>query len=371
MTVYVNNHQIQDSAPQAVQETQMSHHHVSHSLVMTAVVFVFAAVAWTHHALHSNSMTHWTVTIVGCCQVVVMTPSFHLKSTQCSSYMVSNLSSVKYWIVRKTMYPNFIAFSSNFLTAFKQTNCSYCLDFDTTLPLSPKSFVPVPGYVSSKHTPFHKAISIWVHFSSKTFLQNGHGALLNASSHGFWVDSSDMTPCMLAPSQCATGATYIFWIKLLDENRGPVLTTMDWNVKREGVRIIVAGSGRLSISVFKFGTGLNSFEAASPGILHNNINMWQHIAVVFHATPRVEFYIDGVSRTRSHNHAYSSSATTYKARLEMVIGREWVYHESLTATPRHMEFDELYVFDWPLNNDELVAYFPQWVHIWCCCSQCQ
>ncbi len=283
--------------------------------------------------------------------------------------MVSNLSSVKYWIVRKMVCTNFIAFSSTFFYSIQENKLQLLPGLWHNTPSVSKLFCTSSRICEFKtHTFQTKLFPFEFTSDPGHFLQNGHGALLNASSHGFLVDSSDMTPCILAPSQCATGATYIFWIKLLDENRGPVLTTMDWNVKREGVRIIVAGSGRLSISVFKFGTGLNSFEAASPGILHNNINMWQHIAVVFHATPRVEFYIDGVSRTRTHNHAYSSSATTYKARLKLVIGREWVYHESLTAMPRHMEFDELCVFDWPLNNDELAAYLPQWDIHFCCCS---
>ncbi len=166
-----------------------------------------------------------------------------------------------------------------------------------------------------------------------------------------------MTPCMLAPSQCATGATYIFWIKLLDENKGPVLTTMDWTSKREGFRISVYKGGRLKLDVFKFGSGLNYLEAESDPVLHEKINMWQQIVVVFYAIPMVLFKIDGVTRSRSP--VYSSSATTYKARLEMVIGRKWVHHQSSIAIPRHMEFDELCVFDWPLNNDELAAYLPQ------------
>ncbi len=203
---------------------------------------------------------------------------------------------------------------------------------------------------------FYWFICHYHNFSS----QHGNGALLNTTaSHGFEVDASSMNPCMLAPPQCTTGATYIFWMKLLDTFGGGVLTTMDWSSAREGIRISTADNGKLGVVVFKEGSDSKRFSLSSQQVLHDKINMWQQVAVVWFVTPRVKIYLDGLDETASQPSTYSSSSNTLEARMRMVVGRPYVVHKATFHTPPNMLFDELSVFGWPLASGELADYFPQ------------
>ncbi len=85
----------------------------------------------------------------------------------------------------------------------------------------------------------------------------------------------------------------------------------------------------------------------------------QHVALVFYADPRAEIYIDGKNKLNVQDPGYiDTSNSISSATLKMSIGRGWSVRAISTATPKHMEFDELCVFDWPLSRNELAAFFP-------------
>ncbi len=73
-------------------------------------------------------------------------------------------------------------------------------------------------------------MSVWL------ALQVGSGVFLDpATSDEVEIDATGMSPCILAPPQCISGATYMFWVKLHDTISGVVFTTLDWDSPREGI----------------------------------------------------------------------------------------------------------------------------------------
>ena len=106
-----------------------------------------------------------------------------------------------------------------------------------------------------------------------------------------------MSPCILttAPSDCTNGgATYMFWIKLLNEAGGAILTTLDWASPREGIRISAGNDGKLRAAIFREGATLNRFSGWVPGI-NDHVNSWLHVAIVWYTDPKYEMFFNALS----------------------------------------------------------------------------
>ncbi len=233
--------------------------------------------------------------------------------------------------------------------------CNAHVDFDTVLPLAAPNITYVPGHVSFCQQKLKVESSVSVCFSETGFgvLQVGNGVFLDpATSDEVEIDTTGMSPCILAPPQCTSGATYMFWVKHLNGLGGAILTTMDWDQPREGIKFEMFNDGRFYILVRKYETNSNKFFGHAPGF-HVNIDTWQHIVVVWKIDPKLEIYLDREVKTVSQGSNYQGQ--TYPAPMRMFLGREYVTH---TATlTKKIIFDELILFDRPLDADDLFIYF--------------
>ncbi len=185
--------------------------------------------------------------------------------------------------------------------------------------------------------------------------QIGNGVSLDSvTSDEVEIDTTDMNPCILAPPQCTSGATYMFWIKHLNGLGGAILTTMDWHPPSVGIRFEVFASGILYAQIRRYGARLNQFTGHTPGF-HDNIDTWQHTVVVWKTDPKLEIYLDGEAKMVSQGVNYADHTKTVAAPMRMFLGREFVTHTA--SLTNKMIFDELILFDRPLDADDLVVYF--------------
>ncbi len=191
-------------------------------------------------------------------------------------------------------------------------------------------------------------MSVWLAF------QIGNGVSLDpATSDEVEIDTTGMSPCILAPPQCTSGATYMLWIKLHDTISGVVFTTLDWSSPREGIRFHLDANGKLHVAIFRVGPDLNRFTGTANGF-HSNVHAWQHISVVWKTDPKFDVFLDGMSLSVSQGTAYSSSNhQTYEPRMRMFLGREYITRNTAVPT-RNMTIDELKVFDRPLEEQEVM-----------------
>ena len=163
-----------------------------------------------------------------------------------------------------------------------------------------------------------------------------------------------MDACILTtePDDCTNGgATYTFWIKLLDSVNGVILTTLDWGPPREGIRI-QAHNGKLKLLIFREGSWGNRFSCKIPDI-NDFVNDWLHITVVWNTpNPRFEVYYNGIPKTFSQGTHYGGSHATQAATapLKMFLGRDYV---RVNTPPKNMIFDELVVYDRPLTQGDV------------------
>ncbi len=187
-----------------------------------------------------------------------------------------------------------------------------------------------------------------------SFFQVGNGLLLTpATSDAVELNATTMSRCVLDPAQCTSGSTYMFWINLQDTPMGAVLTTLDWQPPRAGIRVLIKDDGTLKCVVFAEGPTKNRFATFTPG-LHDNLDTWQHVAIVWKKEPRIEVYYDGVSQTVTQPAILDDGETTSAAPMRMILGREHVTWDNNMKT-KHMIIDELMFFDRPLTENDVSA----------------
>ncbi len=127
-----------------------------------------------------------------------------------------------------------------------------------------------------------------------------------ATSDQVEIDATGMSPCILAPPQCTSGATYMFWVKLLDTKSDAILTTMDWSSPTEGIKLSLNSHGSFYAHVFREGLNLNNFRSDANDF-HSNLNTRQHITVVWKIDPKFEVFVDGVVVPVSQGNNYSTT----------------------------------------------------------------
>ena len=185
--------------------------------------------------------------------------------------------------------------------------------------------------------------------------QIGNGVSLDpATSDEVEIDTTGISPCILAPPQCTSGATYMFWVKHLNNFGGAILTTVDWHPPRVGIMFEVFDDGRFRAIIHRHGATSNRFSGKTPGF-HDNIDTWQHTVVVWKTDPKLEIYLDGEAKMVSQGVNYADHTKTVAAPMRMFLGREFVTHTA--SLTNKMIFDELILLDRPLGADDLVVYF--------------
>lgn len=140
-----------------------------------------------------------------------------------------------------------------------------------------------------------------------------------------------------------------------DTNNGAIFTTMDWNSPREGIRFTINDSGRFRASIFRAGSTSNRFPANADGF-HGDIDVWLHVTVVWKIDPKFDIYVDGEPKTVSQGSDYGTSPQeTFGAQMRMALGRPYVSYTNAVKTIK-MIFDELIMFDRPLESHDLLVY---------------
>ncbi len=161
------------------------------------------------------------------------------------------------------------------------------------------------------------------------------------------LDVTTLPRCLLttSPTDCINGgATYLFWVKLLDPTEGGILTTMSWPA-REGFRISQNGNW-LCPSVFRKGASNNRFEGSGDGLVYNT---WLQITVVWHNDPKLEaYYDDGFAFDKTGAYGNSSSATDNGGKL--VLGREFINKDQRYCS---MIIDNINLYNRPLSAEEI------------------
>ena len=132
--------------------------------------------------------------------------------------------------------------------------------------------------------------------------------LLSTNSDQLEIDTAGMSPCILttAPSDCTNGgATYMFWIKLLNEEGSAILTTLDYNSPTKGMRIEAGSDGKFCATVFRKGPESNYFNACNAGI-GNMIGSWMHVTTVWHTDQSFEVFLGSYPKPMSQPDKYGS-----------------------------------------------------------------
>ncbi len=167
----------------------------------------------------------------------------------------------------------------------------------------------------------------------------------------FELNVSAASPCILAPPQCSLGATYMVWIKQIDNNAGHILSTSDMSPPKEGIKFDIKGDGLFRVKIFKEGSSSNRFEATVPG-LNSYINTWVHITTVWYIDRRIVVYFNAKEQVVSQSSFYTDATFAEAAPMRMIVGRKHVTDPTPDVT-KNMLLDELKFYDRPLNQIEL------------------
>ena len=186
------------------------------------------------------------------------------------------------------------------------------------------------------------------------FSQSGNLGLQFDKNNNEYVelDVSTLPQCLLTtePTDCVNGgATYLFWVKLLDSTSGGILTTLSWSPPREGIRITQNGNN-LGLAVFRKGASDNRFQGSGGGLVYNT---WLQITVVWYNDPKLEaYYNDGFAFDTTG--AYGSSSTATDTEGKFVLGREYTSRDQTYCS---MIIDNINLYNRPLSADEIVLVY--------------
>ena len=192
-------------------------------------------------------------------------------------------------------------------------------------------------------------------FVYKNNLQINNGAkFLSANLSQLEIDTTGMSPCILstAPSDCTNGgATYMFWIKQLSEEKGAILTTLDWSSPREGIRVSAGNNGKLDVAIFREGATHNRFTGSISGF-GSHIGSWLHVTIVWCTDPKYEVFFNGVAKSVTQSSDYSSSSTTYAPRMRMRLGVQYITKVN-DVKIKSMVIDNMTFYNKPLTQSDI------------------
>ncbi len=168
------------------------------------------------------------------------------------------------------------------------------------------------------------------------------------------VDTTGISYCiMTASTDCPNGgASYMFWINLINSHMGAILTTFTQSPKGEG--IVIDYTYGFSIWFHRNSTGdIFLVETGAP-----EIGEWSHVVIVWQVDASIlpaggvfKVYFDGFSQVVPKPLLWETRGVA-RSSMQMVIGS---YYTDIQTDSPNMEFDELRVFDYPLNNTEILA----------------
>ena len=186
-------------------------------------------------------------------------------------------------------------------------------------------------------------------------MQENRGVqLLSANSSQLEIDTTGMSPCILntAPSDCTNGgATYMFWIKLLNEEGGAILTTLDWDPPREGIRVSAGNNLKINVAIFREGATHNRFSSSISGS-GSHIGSWLHVTIIWHTDPKYEVFFNGVAQSVSQSSDYFSSSIIQALQMRMKLGVEYITRVTALKV-KSMVIDNLIFYNKPLTQSDI------------------
>ncbi len=149
-----------------------------------------------------------------------------------------------------------------------------------------------------------------------------------------------------APTDCTNGgATYLFWVKLLDPTNGGILSSLSWNPPREGINI-KQNSNNLAVGVYRKGATDNRFIETISGVVYNT---WIQITVVWHNDPKLQAYFND-DFAGEVSGPYTSASTVQDNEGKLVLGRRYTNMENTYCS---MIIDNINLYNRPLTADEI------------------
>ncbi len=122
------------------------------------------------------------------------------------------------------------------------------------------------------------------------------------------LDLTGVPSCIdtLSLTDCAAtgGASFMFWIKLLDNTAKWIFTSTAWTPPKEGMQIRYSSNDKIRVKIFRQGTSStnNYLTPYIETIMTSYIGEWLHVAVVWlPAVPRVDAYYNGEPQVLSGN----------------------------------------------------------------------
>ncbi len=164
------------------------------------------------------------------------------------------------------------------------------------------------------------------------------------------LDVSTLPRCLLTTSttDCINGgATYLFWVKLLDPTtEGGIMTTLTFSPEREGLKIRTKSGNKLYVAKFKKGDLYTKFHHSVNDLVFNT---WLQITVVWRNDPKLEIYFNNNLASDKAGSYFSNHHIT-DTEGKMVLGR---WYTGSGGGYCSMIIDYINLYNRPLSTEEI------------------
>ena len=194
-----------------------------------------------------------------------------------------------------------------------------------------------------------------------SFLQRYRGVEFNTVAAPAYIDInlSHMSPCLitLKPEDCLNdGATFMFWIKLMDDNAGTVMTTRK-NESTGGWTIWINENGRL-VHKIAYSVEPRPHKGFAFSFQHFT-NIWVHVALVkLNDNFWMNVYQNG-SKVPVTNEQEDITTTVDDYVETLALGKVFV-SVSAQWRAKNMILDEIILCNKPLSKEEI----NQMINLW-------
>ena len=157
------------------------------------------------------------------------------------------------------------------------------------------------------------------------------------------------------------GASYLFWIKILNTTQGFVFTSTAWDSHpKEGISFMIQNRNQIQVAVFRKGNAGENNRLWAHINQPLNVGFWYHVVLVWYTDPNIEVYYDGASQGNTitgdsvfQSNPYACLETTGR----MVFGKHFVNRGSDSA---NFLIDEFKLFDFTMPADQAKAKYMEY-----------
>ncbi len=169
------------------------------------------------------------------------------------------------------------------------------------------------------------------------------------------IDLPGMSPCILtlSPQDCTNGgATYLFWIKPLDDEQGVIFSTVK-EQRTEGITVRILSSKKLFYTINQANVASNIFA----GETENNFEHtdWVHMSLVkFNDNSTMKIFESGTEVSVSVV-PETDMTINREPPIGLALGKTFVASGSGMET-KNMILDELVLCDKPLTKQDINSH---------------